>query len=60
MAPTILPEEIAGWPLLSIVYRTDPDKIALAGALDPIAFWPHADTIGGSRWPGDRGGPRFS
>ena len=26
--------------------------------LDPDAFWPYADTIGGSRWPGDRGGPR--
>ena len=35
-------------------------EITLAGALDPIAFWPYADTIGGSRWPGDRGGPRFS
>ena len=23
------------------------------------AFWPYADTIGGSRWPGDRGGPRL-
>ena len=34
-------------------------QIVLEGALDPIAFWPHADTIGGSRWPGDRGGPRF-
>ena len=34
-------------------------EITLAGALDPIAFWPYADTIGGSRWPGDRGGPRF-
>jgi len=34
-------------------------EITLAGPLDPIAFWPHADTIGGSRWPGDRGGPRF-
>jgi acetoacetate decarboxylase len=33
-------------------------EITLAGALDPIAFWPHADVIGGSRWPGDRGGPR--
>jgi len=33
-------------------------EITLAGPLDPIAFWPHADTIGGSRWPGDRGGPR--
>jgi hypothetical protein len=35
-------------------------EITLAGALDPIPFWPYADTIGGSRWPGDRGGPRFS
>ena len=34
-------------------------EITLAGPLDPIAFWPYADTIGGSRWPGDRGGPRF-
>lgn len=33
--------------------------ITLEGPLDPIAFWPHADTIGGSRWPGDRGGPRY-
>jgi acetoacetate decarboxylase len=28
-----------------------------AGPLDPEAFWPHADVIGGSRWPGRRGGP---
>lgn len=33
-------------------------EITLAGPLDPDAFWPHADTIGGSRWPGDRGAPR--
>jgi hypothetical protein len=33
--------------------------ITLAGPLDPIAFWPYADTIGGSRWPGSMGGPRF-
>jgi acetoacetate decarboxylase len=32
--------------------------ITLAGPLDPIAFWPYADVIGGSRWPGERGGPR--
>jgi acetoacetate decarboxylase len=31
--------------------------ISLAGPLDPVAFWPFADTIGGSRWPGDRGAP---
>ena len=34
--------------------------ITNAGPLDPDAFWPHADVIGGSRWPGDRGGPRPS
>lgn len=32
-------------------------SITLAGALDPDAFWPYADTIGGSRWPGASGGP---
>lgn len=32
--------------------------ITNAGPLDPDAFWPHADVIGGSRWPGDRGGPK--
>ena len=35
-------------------------EITLEGALDPIAFWPHADVIGGSRWPGTMGGPRRS
>ena len=33
-------------------------EITPAGPLDPIAFWPYADVIGGSRWPGERGGPR--
>jgi acetoacetate decarboxylase len=33
-------------------------SITVAGQLDPDAFWPYADTIGGSRWPGERGGPR--
>jgi len=32
--------------------------ITLEGKLDPDAFWPYADTISGSRWPGHRGGPR--
>jgi len=32
--------------------------ISLAGKLDPDAFWPYADTIGGSRWPGQNGGPQ--
>ena len=27
-------------------------SLTLAGPLDPLAFWSHADTIGGSRWPG--------
>ena len=31
--------------------------ITLEGALDPDAYWPFADTIGGSRWPGQMGGP---
>lgn len=33
-------------------------KITLAGELDGDKFWPYADTIGGSRWPGEQGGPR--
>jgi len=33
-------------------------EITNAGPLDPLAFWPYADVIGGSRWPGERGGPR--
>lgn len=33
-------------------------EISKAGPLDPEAFWPHADVIGGSRWPGKSGGPR--
>jgi acetoacetate decarboxylase len=39
--------------------RTVSREITLAGPLDPLAFWPYADTIGGSRWPGFKGGPRF-
>lgn len=35
-------------------------SITLAGPLDPDAFWPHVDTIGSSRWPGTRGGPKRS
>ena len=34
--------------------------ITLEGKLDPDAFWPYSDTIGGSRWPGENGGPRKS
>ena len=32
-------------------------EITLEGPLDPDAFRPFADTIGGSRWPGDHGAP---
>jgi len=32
--------------------------ITLAGKLDPEAFLPFADTISGSRWPGENGGPK--
>jgi acetoacetate decarboxylase len=43
----------------SLVTVSQPNRsITLAGPLDPIAFWPYADVIGGSRWPGERGGPR--
>ena len=35
-------------------------EITLEGTLDPDAFWPYVDTIGGSRWPGQMGGPRRS
>ena len=44
----------------SLVTTMQPTRsITLAGPLDPIAFWPYADVIGGSRWPGERGGPRL-
>jgi len=33
-------------------------SVTRLGALDPDAFWPYVSTIGGSRWPGERGGPR--
>lgn len=32
-------------------------QITLGAKLDPEAFWPFVDTIGGSRWPGQNGGP---
>lgn len=35
-------------------------EITLESPLDPEAFWPHVDTIGGSRWPGENGGPKRS
>ena len=48
-----------GDPVATLVTtRHTAREITVAGTLDPDAFWPHADTIGGSRWPGERGGPR--
>lgn len=41
-----------------VTHQATARDITNAGPLDPDAFWPHADVIGGSRWPGDRGGPR--
>jgi acetoacetate decarboxylase len=35
-------------------------EIALAGKIDADAFAPFADTISGSRWPGQQGGPKRS
>lgn len=41
-----------------VTHQVKAREITNAGPLDPDAFWPFADVIGGSRWPGDRGGPR--
>ncbi len=41
-----------------VTHQPKARSITNAGPLDPDAFWPHADVIGGSRWPGTRGGPR--
>ena len=35
-------------------------EMKLAGPLDPEGFLPFADTISGSRWPGENGGPKKS
>jgi acetoacetate decarboxylase len=35
-------------------------QMKLAGPLDPEGFLPFADTISGSRWPGQNGGPKRS
>jgi acetoacetate decarboxylase len=41
-----------------VTHQAKARSITNAGPVDPAAFWPHADTIGASRWPGTRGGPR--
>ncbi len=45
---------------LLVTHQPKARVITNAGPLDPDTFWPFADVIGGSRWPGDRGGPRPS
>lgn len=41
-----------------VTARFSAREITNAGPLDAAAFWPFADTIGGSRWPGTNGGPQ--
>lgn len=41
-----------------VTHQPKARHISNAGPLDPAAFWPFVDVIGGSRWPGHRGGPR--
>lgn len=43
-----------------VTHQPTARAISDAGPLDPGAFWPFVDVIGGSRWPGERGGPRRS
>ncbi len=40
-----------------VTHQPKARSLTNAGPLDPDAFWPYADVIGGSRWPGTRGGP---
>lgn len=41
-----------------VTQRPTARRLSNAGPLDPDAFWPYVDVIGGSRWPGHRGGPK--
>lgn len=43
-----------------VTHRPKARVITNAGPIDPDAFWSFADVIGGSRWPGERGGPKRS
>jgi acetoacetate decarboxylase len=54
---TLLPQRGDLTAKLQTAMPTSRD-ISLEGALDPDAFWPHVDTISGSRWPGHMGGPK--
>jgi acetoacetate decarboxylase len=54
---TLLPlREQVSARLVSTIHRSR--EISIAGQLDPEAFWPFADTISGSRFPGFHGGPK--
>ena len=41
-----------------VTHQMKARQITNAGALDADRFWPYADVIGGSRWPGTNGGPK--
>ena len=41
-----------------VTHQMKSREITNAGPLDADSFWPHADVIGGSRWPGTNGGPK--
>ena len=48
---------IEAGPSQLVTHQPKARVITNAGPLDPDAFWPYVDVIGGSRWPGNRGGP---
>lgn len=41
-----------------VTHQMKAREITNAGPLDADSFWPYADVIGGSRWPGTNGGPK--
>jgi acetoacetate decarboxylase len=49
---------VAPGPAQLVLQTPKARDITNAGPLDAERFWPFADVIGGSRWPGTRGGPR--
>jgi hypothetical protein len=51
---------VAPGPAQLVTHQPKARVISNAGPLDPEDFWPFVDVIGGSRWPGERGGPRTS
>jgi acetoacetate decarboxylase len=55
----LLPQESEATARLWTPASFDRD-ISLAGKIDADAYAPYADTISGSRWPGENGGPKRS